>query len=183
MRSKIIVRTLFIFSVILSGCKADGIKINKYGIFEVSFTASGNYSNPFTEVNAWAEFVTPGGFLRKIPLFWDGGKTFKLRISPDTEGTWSYTVRSNDKRLDRQKGTFICVKSNLRGTIRPMEEFPHHFQFSNGERMWFMGETAWALFNDNEKEKLDRSAFEHYIKKRASQSFNAVNAIILSFVF
>ncbi len=171
---------IYFSSVMLFGRKTEELKIDKYGIYEVSFTASANYDNPYTDLKAFAEFVAPDGSVRKIPLFWDGGKTFKLRFSPDIEGKWSYTVNSIDRSLNGLKGSFICVPSSLKGAIKAMSDFPHHFQYSNGEKMWFMGETAWALFNDNEDEKLDRAAFEHFIRKRVSQGFNAVHAMLLS---
>jgi len=167
--------------VVLNSCvSSQSPPVDKFGIFEIALKSAGNYDNPFMELSAEAEIKKPDGSLWKIPLFWDGDKTWKLRISPDREGEWSYRIISADRGLRGRSGTFTCNPSTLTGSIQPMNGFPHHFQYQNGEKMWFMGETAWALFNDNEEEKLDRAAFEHFVTTRASQGFSAVHAMMLS---
>lgn len=172
---------LFIVLLAVCSCKSsDFQEIDKFGIFEASFRTSGNYQNPYTELLPEAELTRPDGSKWKIPLFWDGEDTWKLRVSPDMEGKWIYRIESTDRGLKRRKGSFMCKASGLKGTIGPMSKYPEHFQYSNGDRFWFLGETAWALFNNNEKENLDRSAFEHYVKTRASQGFNVMHAMVLS---
>ena len=61
-----------------------------------------------------------------------------------------------------------------------MSGFPHHFQYQNGDAMWFMGDTAWALFTDSADEKHNRSAAEQYLRTRAEQGFNVVHSMMLS---
>lgn len=103
--------------------------VPRYGLFENAFKSSANYQNPYTELDAEAEITGPDGSKRVVPLFWDGGKTWKLRISPDTTGKWSYTVHSKDKGLNGKRGSFACTSSNLHGSIQPMQGYPHHFQW------------------------------------------------------
>jgi hypothetical protein len=154
--------------------------VERFGLFETSFQAAGRYANPYTEVNAEARWKRPDGSTRSIPLFWDGGTTWKLRLSPDLPGEWSFTVRANDRGLDGKAGSFTCVPSRRRGSIQPMKGFTHHFQYQNGERMWFMGDTAWALCTDNKEEKHNRAAAERYLDTRAAQGFNVVHCMLLS---
>lgn len=173
--------TVIIVLILGCSCKSSDLKeIEKFGIFEVSFQSAGNYQNPYSELFPEAELTRPDDSIWKIPLFWDGGRTWKFRVSPDIEGTWNWKIISKDRSLRRMKGSFICKPSALKGTITPMTGYPYHFQYRNGEKMWFMGETAWALFNDNVEEKLDREGFEHFVKTRASQGFNVVHAMMLS---
>lgn len=174
---------LFIIYTLITLCSCLSSQLptaEKFGVFEIAFKSIGTYENPYMDLSADAEITRPDGSLWKIPLFWDGDKIWKLRTSPDMEGNWSYKINSTDKGLKGKSGKFICNPSTLRGSIQPIQGFPHHFQYQNGEKMWFMGETAWALLNDNEEEKLDRTAFEHFVKTRASQGFNAVHAMMLS---
>lgn len=154
--------------------------VEKYGFFETAFTASGSYENPYLQLTAEAEIKRPDGSKWTIPLFWDGGQTWKLRISPDIKGKWSFIVRSADKGLNGKTGSFKCRKSSLTGSIQPMKGYPHHFEYQNGEPVWFMGETAWALFTDNAEEKHDRQGVEKFLEARASQGFNAVHSMVLS---
>ncbi len=155
-------------------------QIPRFGVFEASFEATGPYLNPYTDLEGKAVFTRPDGATESIPLFWDGGAVWKVRLSPDAAGTWSFQVRSADKGLDGQRGSFACVASSLRGSIEPMQNFPHHFQFQNGDPMWFMGDTAWALCTDNAREKHDREAAEGYLDARAAQGFNVVHSMLLS---
>jgi len=147
---------------------------------EAAFESSGRYANPYTDLDADADLRRPDGSKRVIPLFWDGDSNWKLRVSLDMTGKWSYTVRSKDKGLNGNTGSFVCERSNRRGSIQPMAGFPHHFQYQNGDAVWFMGDTAWALFTDNVDEKHNRDAAERYLKTRAGQGFNVVHSMMLS---
>jgi hypothetical protein len=142
--------------------------------------SSGTYTNPYTDLTAEVDLERPDGQVWTIPMFWDGGSDWKFRVSPDMEGEWTWKTRSTDKGLNGRKGKFTCMSSNLRGSITPMKDFPYHFQYQNGDPMWFLGETAWALFTDNAEEKLDRQGAEKLITTRASQGFNVIHSMVLS---
>lgn len=155
--------------------------VDRFGVFETSLTARCASPNPYRDVAAEAVFVAPDGKATSpVPLFWDGGTTWKLRFSPDRTGSWTWRVKSADQGLDGQSGSFECVASRRRGSMQPMKDFPRHFQYQNGERMWFMGDTAWALFTDKVEEKHDRAAAEEYLRVRAGQGFNVVHSMVLS---
>lgn len=183
---KLIVAPILIFSgltafIISAGsCRAVNVAIPKYGIFESSFEVKGQYKNPYTEVLAYAELYRPDKNVWAIPLFWDGGNTWKLRVSPDMEGSWTFRIISDNKGINGKKGKFDCTASVLRGSLIPMKDYPHHFQYQNGEPLWFMGETAWALCTDNEQEKHGRQEVEEFIQIRSAQGFNVVHSMLLS---
>lgn len=155
-------------------------EVEKFGFFEMSLNSTGYYTNPYTDNEAAVELERPDGTAWTIPMFWDGGTSWKFRVSPDMEGDWSWKINSPDKGLNGRKGKFSCKPSKLRGSIMPMKDFPYHFQYQNGEPMWFMGETAWALFTDEVSEKLDRKGAEKLITTRAAQGFNVIHSMILS---
>jgi len=156
------------------------LTVPRFARHEVSLTAAGNYANPYAELEAEATLVEPDGkTTRKLPLFWDGGQTWRFRFAPDLTGTWRWSVKSADQGLDGQSGSFECMPSNRRGSIRPMAGAPHHFQYQNGERLWFLGDTAWAYVMDNAREKHDRASAERYASNRAAQGFNAIHVMML----
>lgn len=68
-------------------------EVERFGLFETSVQATGRYGNPYTEFDAEAERQRPDGSTRSIPLFWNGGDAWKLRISPDATGEW-WTART-----------------------------------------------------------------------------------------
>jgi hypothetical protein len=131
-------------------------------------------------MSATVRLVGPdGGSARQVPLFWDGDRTWRFRVSPDEIGTWRWTTHSSDSGLDGQAGAFECVSSDRQGSIRPMAGYPYHFERQDGSRFWFLGDTAWSLYVDSAETGLDRAAVEHYIDVRSSQGFNVVHSMLL----
>jgi hypothetical protein len=154
--------------------------VERYAVFEVELRASGQYANPYVELDADATLTGPSGKARTLPLFWDGGVIWKLRFSPNEIGTWKWSVLSRDAGLNGQSGSFEASSSKRRGSIRPMKDFPLHFERQDGTRFWFLGDTAWALYLDSPEEKLDRQAALKYIDARAAQGFNVLHSSLLS---
>ncbi len=156
------------------------VQVPKFGIFERSFQHAGSCANPYTQLAATAQLTAPDGqAARRIPLFWDGDRTWRFRFSPDTVGTWSWTTRSEDAGLDGHSGSVEVVPSDLKGSIRPMAGHPYHFERQDGSRFWFLGDTAWSLYTDSAEQQHDRSAAERYIDARAAQGFNVVHSMLL----
>jgi hypothetical protein len=155
--------------------------VPKFGIYERSLEHAGQYDNPYKDLTATARLTEPDGkTTRRIPLFWDGNRTWKLRFSPDKTGTWRWSVSSKDSALDGRAGSFRVIDSDRHGSIQPMAGFPHHFQRQDGSPFWFMGDTAWALFTDNEQERHDRRTAISYVDTRAAQGFNVVHSMLMS---
>lgn len=154
-------------------------EVPRLGIFEHSFVHSGNYSNPYTQATATATFTRPGGVTQQIPLFWDGGKTWKVRFSPSLVGNWSWSINSNDPGLDGKSGSFTTVESNNKGGIIARPYFPNHFRYQDGSPFWWMGDTGWTLYSSNAQEKLNRSTAFDYIDARSFQGFNVVHSQLI----
>src|SRR4051812_48010878 len=101
---------------------AEAPKVGRFELFEVELVAQSQPANPYVEVTAEATLTPPaGGRERSIPLFWDGGKRWKLRFSPDTVGTWKWSSTSRDEGLGGKTGTVEVSDSNRAGSIRPMK--------------------------------------------------------------
>ena len=163
------------------GAESAGTDVPRFGVFEAALAASGDHANPYAAVTASAVLTPPGGGPgRTIPLFWDGGKTWRLRFSPDVEGEWRWTVRSSDAGLDGSGGAFRCVPSKRRGSVRAMAGHPRHFAWQDGTPFWWLGDTAWALYTNSEKEQHDRAAVFRYLDVRARQGFNVVHSMLIS---
>ena len=165
--------------IILSTSSMASQTIEQLGFFEMSFNAKNKYKNPYTEVQASAVIQCPDGSKRTLGLFWDGANLWKIRISPDLVGKWQFKVNSSDEGLNGQTGQFTCIPSWRKGSIRPMPGFTHHFTYQDGTPFLFWGDTAWALYQDEVTEKLNRNAVFHYIDERASQGINVVHSMLL----
>jgi hypothetical protein len=160
---------------------APGGEAPRFGVYEQAFEHAGDVENPYAQLSAVATFVAPDGrTTRSLPLFWDGGRTWRFRFSPDKAGLWKWSVQSNNPGLNGAAGEFDVVESDLAGGIQARPDFPRHFQRQNGDPFWFLGDTAWALYTDHDEEKHDRAAAESYIRRRAKQGFNVFHSMLLS---
>jgi hypothetical protein len=162
---------------ILAGVLFAQSAVERYAVFEASFQAAGKAVNPYRELAADAEFVRPDGSRWRVPLFWDGGQAWRVRVSPDALGTWRYEVRSADAGLNNRRGSFDCVESGRAGGIRAAGS---HFQRQNGRPFWFLGDTAWGYFIDSEENRHHRPQAEAHARARAAQGFNVIHAMLLS---
>lgn len=155
-------------------------QVERFGFYEVSFQASARYANPFVGLKAHAELKRPDGSIWTIPLFWDGSDTWKLRVSPDLTGTWTFSILSPDNGLNGKKGSFTCIRSKRRGSIQAMPQYNHHFACQDGTPFLFWGDTAWGLYLDQASEKLNRKSVFRYIDKRSEEGINVIHSMLLS---
>ncbi|MFH1378061.1 MAG: DUF4038 domain-containing protein [Planctomycetota bacterium] len=174
-------QSLIIALAVFAGALAvSAATVEQYAVFEASFTHTGSYSNPYSGVStATVTLVSPSSVQKTIPLFWDGGSTWKLRFSPDQAGTWTYSTSSTDAGLNNKTGSFICVASSLPGGIQAMTDHPYHFQTRSGEPFFFFGDTGWSMFGSNVSENLNHATVIHYIDTRAAQGFNYIHTNVM----
>jgi hypothetical protein len=155
--------------------------VPQFALHEVEVRAAADYANPYVDLAPEVVITEPDGVeARKARLFWDGGSVWKFRFAPDKPGEWKWHVTSADPAQNGKTGAFTVEKSDRPGSIRPMAGSPEHFERQDGSRFWFMGDTAWALYNDSKEEKLDRAAALRYIDARAEQGFNVLHSSLLS---
>ena len=79
----------------------------KYDIFEASFTGPSS-GNPYVEVSFDAVFSQHSREVR-VPGFYDGDGTYRVRFMPDTEGEWTFRTRSKTAALDGRTGSFTAT--------------------------------------------------------------------------
>ena len=152
--------------------------VKRWEVFEIELEAKQQYQNPYQQDILLATFSGPTKTY-VIPGFWDGGNTWKVRISPSEVGTWTYHTESTDPGLNIN-GSFNCVNNiSKHGGIEAMQGFPYHFQYQDGTPFWWFGETCWTGFFYNSAEKLTTETFKNYIDVRASQGFNYIHANLL----
>ena len=86
--------------------------IPNYQRFEQSFESAASYANPLQEASLTAVFTSPSGVKLKVPGFWDGGKTWRIRFAPTQPGKWKFETActdANNKGLHRQAGEFTAT--------------------------------------------------------------------------
>ncbi|MBI5385812.1 MAG: DUF4038 domain-containing protein [Verrucomicrobia bacterium] len=156
---------------------ASGAEVPKYGRFEQSFQSSAAYDNPVQKAALTVTFTPPKGDPIKVPGFWDGGPTWRVRFAPNQTGAWSFTTTCSDAAntgLHQQSGSFTCVEA--KGATRFEQHGPvrvsadgFYLQHDDGTPFFFLSDTAWngALLSTEADWSL-------YLKERSRQKFSAV---------
>ena len=99
--------TLFLFSITIAATAGDnppGISTEANKIAEITLTAKRKYADPFNQVMLDAVFTDPSGRTFKVPGFWAGGNTWKIRYSSAVTGTHTFNTvcsEAGDKGIEQ----------------------------------------------------------------------------------
>lgn len=180
-RRQLLPSTILVFCVSLIHAgpiqAAQPIKVAQWTRFEASLTCAADYSNPLQEIQVEVDFVSPSGKKQTVLAFWDGGRTWKVRFSPDAIGKWTFSTRStpeSDAGLNRQGGEFTCVpctgKNPLyrHGALRVSDD-RRYLAHADGTPFFWLADTAW-----NGVLKSDAKSWDTYLKERAAKGFNVI---------
>ena len=65
---------------------------------EFTFESAKPYQDPFNEVTLDAVFSDPSGVKRRVPAFWAGGMTWRVRYASPVTGTHRFQTECSDTR-------------------------------------------------------------------------------------
>ena len=85
--------------------------VRQWGVFEAVLESDRDYDNPFWDVTVAVEITAPSGERRTVDAFWDGGRTWRVRVCPDEVGGWRWSTVSSepdDTGLHDREGEFAC---------------------------------------------------------------------------
>lgn len=146
---------------------------------EIAFTASRPTANPYTDTEAWVDFVHDDGTTMRRPMFWDGGRTFRVRFaSTRPSGSWRWTARDRDRDpgIEGRTGT---LRATAGSQARPTAFGAHGFWkippggrnlvHADGTPRLLCADTAWAL-----PWRATAEQVEVYARDRRAKGFNAV---------
>ena len=127
----------------------------------------------FSDITLRAEFRSPkGGRTKVMPAFWDGGRTFRIRFSPDFEGRWDFRLISNVQALDRATGSFQAVAAQTPGFIEVFNARYFKYPLTNTPHYW-MGDTVLGLAS------MGWDDFQAFAQRRKEQGFTHMRASVL----
>lgn len=127
------------------------LRVEANKMVEITLLSNRTYSNPFNEVILDAVFTNPAGKELKVPGFWAGGNTWKVRYASSLVGDHLFrTVCSvkDDKGLEGITGKIIIRKydgQNLlfrHGSIKIAAD-KRHFTYADGTPFFWLGDTWW----------------------------------------
>jgi hypothetical protein len=142
------------------------------------------------DVDLWVELSGPGASYR-IPAFWDGGNTFRVRLVATAPGNWQWRTgnTTGDPGLDNQSGTFIAkawteaeldANPNRRGFIRVAAN-QHTLEYADGTPFFYTGDTWYSMLTGiyawDRDSGLAGISFQDAVALRKAQGFNGINHI------
>ena len=116
---------------------ADTPSVKRNQPYELSFTSQKQYENPYTDVLLDIELVGPDRRTIRVPGYWDGGKTWKMRFAPPKVGTWTWKTFSTDKDLDGKLGVVECAPES-----DPTTGFFHVHPYRSQSRHFAVGQST-----------------------------------------
>ncbi|MEY2428413.1 MAG: hypothetical protein QOJ40_1298 [Verrucomicrobiota bacterium] len=148
--------------------------VAKWDRFETAFTSRSAYANPVQDATLIVSFTSPNGETNVVQGFWDGGKTWRVRFSPNQLGRWQFTTACSDaanRGLHDRRGEFVCTAAT--GLTRFTQHGPvqvardhRHFEHEDGTPFFWLADMVW------DGPRLANAAdWDLYASTRASQTF------------
>jgi Protein of unknown function (DUF4038)/Domain of unknown function (DUF5060)/Putative collagen-binding domain of a collagenase len=118
---------------------------------EITLVAEKEHADPFNDVVLDAVFITAQGKKLKVPAFWAGGRTWRLRYSSHEVGEHRFLTvcsHTSDKGLDSVAGKIevrpYSGNNSLyrHGPIRVAAD-RRHFEHLDGTPFFWLGDTWW----------------------------------------
>jgi len=120
-------------------------------VAELSFSSNKPYRDPFNEIELDVEFTDPQGNKRRVPAFWAGDQTWRVRYASQLPGSHSYRSICSDvgnADLHGQTGTLDVLADTddnpllKHGRLR-VAESGRYLEFSDGTPFFWLGDTWW----------------------------------------
>jgi hypothetical protein len=86
--------------------------IHQYGVFEICLQSERSYTHPDIDCQVTVHCTGSSGQVISVRAFWDGGDTWRARMSPGEIGLWSWETEctpEDDTSLHRKCGSFECT--------------------------------------------------------------------------
>lgn len=127
--------------------------------------------SPFQNELLNVAFRGPDATTYLIRAFWDGGRTLRVRFTPNQAGTWTYRITSVLKRFDNRQSTFSVSDDSAPGFINVANV--RHWRTDNKQpHLWMSAEAPWL--------DLDSGAFRKWVDARKSDGFTHVRGVLLT---
>ncbi|MBR3835949.1 MAG: DUF4038 domain-containing protein [Clostridia bacterium] len=139
---------------------------------EIVFESDKAYADPFNDVDAELHLFG-NGRLYKIPAFWDGKNTWKIRFVCPSAGVWYFRTVCTDAEntsLGGRTGKIICSEYSGEHDIYKhgfvtTKKGEKYFTYDDGTEFFYIGDTHWSLGD----ETVDM--VKAICEKRVSQGF------------
>lgn len=120
-------------------------------VAEFSFESVRDLADPFGSIRLDAVFTTPDGRLLRVPAFWAGGRTWRVRYASPVVGAHRFVTESSDpddNGLHGRSGSVVVTPStstnplHVHGPIGVAAD-RRHFAHEDGTPFFWLGDTWW----------------------------------------
>jgi len=169
------IRSGFAFSFVLTllfSCSqpTDVPEVEQWGVFELVLNGPSDI-NPYMEVEHSAVFSS-GESSIKVPGFYDGDGSYRIRFSPPSQGDWTWLTSSNTPELSGWEGTFRCLPpgENNHGPLEVVNTC--YLQYVDGTSFYGVGTTAYQWTS------VDQKIQEKTLETLADAPFNKIRMCV-----
>ncbi|HET8734958.1 MAG TPA: DUF4038 domain-containing protein [Pricia sp.] len=148
---------------------------------ELAFTSNAAYDNALYDVREFgAVFTSPTGKTKKLNGFWDGGKSWKIRMLPDEIGIWEYETFCSDGDnigLAKQSGKFRVAENKKKAPLYrhgalTVNKGDYHVSYNDGTPFFWAACTAW-----NGALKSTDEGWETYLEHRLDHHYTVIQYV------
>ncbi len=191
MKSHKIFALIILQSLIPLFLKGADPEIKTWEVFEITLKSTAQAQNPYVEFLKTGDqpFLTATftgtdgrsqGKIIKVPGFWDGENTWKIRFTPPIDGTWKYETVSQDRKMNRKKGSITVsgwteeeknINPARRGFMVVNGSDPRkgrYFTYTDGTPVLWIADTWWDWTNS----RIRFGSFKKLADTRAEQGYN-----------
>lgn len=176
--------SLLMAVVLAAGVTSGGFAQTQVSIwtrFEAAFESARDYDNPLQDVELQVKFTAPSGEEQTVLGFWDGGRTWRVRYSPNEPGDWRYSTAASDSAntgLHGKEGAFRCVEYKGKnplyrhGALR-LSDNRRYLVHADRTPFFWLADTAW-----NGALKAKEEDWKTFLADRREKLFTAVQFVI-----
>jgi Protein of unknown function (DUF4038)/Domain of unknown function (DUF5060) len=172
----------FVLLLLRPPCGAAEVRTEANVPIEISFTEQKPHNDPFNSVTLDVQFTAPDGKVRKVPAFWAGKNTWKVRYAAATIGNHQWSADCNDVTdagLHGVSGVVNVIAYSgdnplyARGPVR-ISAKGHHFEYADGKPFFWLGDTWWMGLCHRLRWPED---FQRLLADRKSKGFNVIQIV------
>lgn len=169
-------------------CETDASTFQQYRTLSLAFVTQKKYSRPFVDVMLDVLITAPGGATFRVPAFYDGAGTWKVRFMPAQKGPYHYkTICSvvEDVGLHERTGSFTVA---CPGTENVLARHGGHLRVSDNKRyltctdgtpFFWLSDTYWFVPTrnmpyDSSSNPHFKSMYQLCVALRKKQRFDAL---------
>jgi hypothetical protein len=118
---------------------------------EWSYQSGKRYADPFHEVELDVVFTLPSGETHRVPAFWAGESTWRVRYAPPAAGRYTFrTISTDTSNADLHDRSGALTAEPYTGSNRLYQHGPlrisedrRHFAHADGTPFFWLGDTWW----------------------------------------